>query len=156
MPGKGAFIDANLLVLPVVGSIDRRLVSRHRRTRRFAPEDYDILLDFVGGLDRVFVTPDILTEASNLLLDRSDARFMEHLRILIEESEEITVASRVAAKSGSFVRFGLSDVVLLEAVSAEAPLVTVDFDLYGAASAKGAGAAVNFTHYSAAGAPGGM
>ena len=39
----GFFIDANLLVLLVIGAVDRALVGRHRRARRFAPEDYDRL-----------------------------------------------------------------------------------------------------------------
>ena len=45
-----------------------------------------------------------------------------------------------------FSRLGLSDAALLEAVSVERPLITVDFDLYGAAAAKGEGVAYNFTY----------
>ena len=46
------------------------------------------------------------------------------------------------------VRLGLTDAAILEAVTAETPLVTVDLDLYLAAWKKGPGLAVNFTHYS--------
>lgn len=42
-----AFIDANLLVLLVVGSVDRMLVARHRRTRTFLPEVYDRLVEVI-------------------------------------------------------------------------------------------------------------
>ena len=147
MSPAGAFLDSNLLVLLVVGGVDRSLVSRHRRSRRFSPEDYDRLLALLEPLDKVLVTPNTLTEASNLLSSSSDARPMAYLRALIENTEEIVVASRIAVRNRMFGRLGLTDAALLEAVSAEAPLITVDFDLYGAALAKGERAAVNFTHF---------
>jgi hypothetical protein len=34
-------IDTNLLLLYVVGTADRRIVQRHKRTRQFAPDDFD-------------------------------------------------------------------------------------------------------------------
>ena len=37
------FIDANLIVLLVVGLVGRDLIARHRRTKTFAVEDYDRL-----------------------------------------------------------------------------------------------------------------
>ena len=140
-------MDSNLLVLLVVGSVDRGLISRHRRSRRFGPDDYDRLLALLDPLDRVLVTPNTLTEASNLLSSSDDPRPMACLRALIEETEEIVVASRTATRNRMFARLGLTDAALLEAVSAETPLITVDFDLYGAALAKGEGVAVNFTHF---------
>lgn len=146
MPVAGAFIDANLLVLLVVGDVDRNSVSWHRRTRQFMPEDYDRLIGIAGGLNRIFVTPNVLTETSNLLADRSDPRFLRRLRVLIDNSDEIVVSSNRAAGNRMFDRLGLSDAALLEAVCADRPLITVDFDLYGAAVAKGEGAAYNFTH----------
>ena len=142
-----AFIDTNLLVLLVVGSVDRGLISRHRRSRRFSPDDYDRLLALLEPLDKVLVTPNTLTEASNLLWSSGDSRPMAYLRALIENTEEIVVASRAAAQNRMFGRLGLTDAALLEVVSSETPLITVDFDLYGAALAKGEGVAVNFTHF---------
>lgn len=148
MPPKEAFIDANLLVLLVVGQVDRSLVERHRRTRRFTPEDYDRLLGIIQTLNRVFVTPNTLTEASNLLkYDRMNlTRLLEKLRSIIEDSQEIIVDSTTAAHNSAFTRLGLTDAVLLEVVSAERPLITVDFDLYSAAFEKGEEAARNFTY----------
>ena len=146
MKVDGAFIDANLLVLLVVGSVDRRLVEKHRRTRIFTVEDYDRLFRIVESVKRVYVTPNTLTEASNLLENPQDPRFLDSLRIVIEESEEIFISSVDGAHRSEFVRFGLSDAVLLEAVSAARPLITVDLPLFSAALEKGELAAVNFTH----------
>ncbi len=141
----GAFIDTNLLVLLVVGSVDRELIATHRRTRTFTAENYDSLLSVTGKL-QVFVTPNTLTEASNLLANRRDTRFLDKLQILIEKSKEIVVTSVTAAHNSAFARLGLTDAALLEVVSTEKPLITVDLELYSAALAKGEKAAVNFTY----------
>lgn len=146
MPVAEAFIDSNLLVLLAVGSVDRNQVGRHRRARRFVPEDYDRLMAIVAALERVLVTPNTLTEASNLLQSRSDPRFLDALRFIVAESEEIVVASAKATRSDAFLRLGLTDVVLLEAISKTRPLLTTDLALYLAAAAREAGAAFNFTH----------
>jgi len=146
MPHAGVFIDANLLVLLVVGRVDRNSIPKHKRTSRFSPEDYDRLLEIVDTARRVFVTPNTLTETSNLLANRSDPRFLGTLRRLIEATDEIVVTSKAAAGNRMFDRLGLTDAALLQAISAERPLITVDLDLYGAAAAKGEGFAYNFTY----------
>lgn len=147
MPVAEAFIDTNLLVLLVVGSVDRQQVRKHRRTQAFTPDDYDSLMRVIGALKRVFVTPNTLTEASNLLESRSDFRFLDRLRLVVENSEEVVVASVDAVRHTAFSRLGLTDVVLLESVSERRPLITTDLGLYHAALAKGEGTAFNFTHH---------
>ena len=91
-----AFIDANLVVLLVVGAVDRDLINSNKRTTRFTPADYDRLIDVIQRV-RVFVTPNTLTEASNLL--RPHTRFAEMLR---ERSTEISVISADAARKVPF------------------------------------------------------
>lgn len=111
-------------------------------------EDYDRLRRLIRRFGRVFVTPNTLTETSNLLAQHRDperSRFFRRLRFIIEKSEEIVIASEVAASNSAFARLGLADAALLEAVTAETPLVTVDVDLYRAALSKGPNTAVNFT-----------
>ena len=103
----------------------------------------------IKNVDRVFVTPNTLTETSNLLSQHKDPErslFFERLRFVIEESEEVVVASKMASRNRSFQRLGLTDAGLLEAITPERPLVTVDLDLYLAAEAKGPNFAMNFTH----------
>lgn len=149
MPPNGFFIDANLLVLLVVGSVGQNLIRKHRRLQIFNAEDYDRLPDLIGHYDRVFVTPNTLTETSNLLAQHSDperSRFFDRLQLIIEKSEEVVVVSKVAASNSEFSRLGLTDAVLLEAISAETPLLTVDLDLFRAALVKAPNAAVNFAH----------
>ena len=134
MPVSQIVIDTNLLVLLVVGAVDRRLVGKHRRVRRFRPEDYDLLLEWLPETPQpVVVTPNTLTEVSNLLEDRQDRRFLRQLKELIEGSEEVVVASSAASSNRAYEQLGLSDAVLLEIASAESPLITTDLDLYHAA-----------------------
>ena len=149
MPPTGFFIDANLLVLLIVGSVDQDLIAKHRRLRRFAVEDYERLVNLIDRVDRVLATPNTLTETSNLLAQHRDperSRFFDKLKFIIQESKESVVASTVASRNNAFERLGLTDAALLEVATAETPLVTVDLDLYLEALAKGQDTAVNFTH----------
>ena len=146
---SGLFIDANLLVLLIVGSVGRDLIAKHRRLQAYSDEDFDILIDVIDPVGRVFVTPNTLTEASNLLAQHGDperSHFFDRLRFIIKESREIVVASVDAANNKAFGRLGLTDAALLEVVTKETPLITVDVGLYLAALEKDQDAAVNFTH----------
>ena len=150
MPPSGFFLDANLFVLLVVGSVGRNLIEKHRRLRAYSVEDYEILIDLLDRVERVFVTPNTLTETSNLLGQHRDperSRFFDRLRYIIHESKEVVVASAQASSNSAFNRLGLTDAVLLEAISPETPLVTVDLDLYLAANASGQEVALNFAHF---------
>lgn len=150
MPPTGYFIDASLLVLLVVGSEDRDLIPRHRRLRAYTTDDYDLLLHFVDGAQRVFVMPNTLTEASNMIRQHGEpqrSRLMDRLGLLIRESAEIVVQSSAASANSEYRRLGLTDAALLEVVTAETPVLTVDLDLYLAASTNESESALNFTHY---------
>ena len=149
MAPAGLFIDANLLVLLVVGRVGRDLIAKHRRLRAYTAEDYELLVDLIDRVDRIFVTPNTLTETSNLLGQHREperSRFFDMLRYLIHGSEEVVVASARASDNDAFKRLGLTDAALLEVVTEDTPLVTVDLDLYLAVLDKGTNAAVNFTH----------
>ena len=144
------FIDANLIVLLVVGSADPELITKHRRTKMFAVEDFERLNQAISQVGKLRVTPNTLTEASNLLGQHGEpqrSQLLLTLRALIERNPETVIASADAARRDEFPRLGLTDAALLEVVSADAPLLTVDLDLYVAALASGEEAAINFNHW---------
>ena len=148
-PPTSYFVDANLLVLLVVGNVDREFIPRHRRLNGYSARDYDRLLELIERVERVHVTPNTLTEASNLLsvrgrLDRNP--FLMELRRLIERSREIVVGSDVASSSRAFVLFGLTDAALLEVATSETPILTTDGALCDIAQRRRPGSAINFTH----------
>ena len=58
------------------------------------------------------------------------------LGLLIRFSEEFVIVSETASRNSHFLQLGLTDAVLLEAITSEAPPVTVDLDLYLAALRK--------------------
>ena len=153
--GIGEFIsDQSLsavgaLVLLVVGKTDRSLISRHKRTRNdFIEEDYDLLCQVLEGFTEFQVTPNILTEASNLVSQIGDpdrGRVLATLRGFIEGSREHYVPSTEAASIPSFPRLGLTDTATLAHVSYTGHVLTSDLDLYLEVSRAGH-RAVNFNH----------
>ena len=149
MRPAGYFIDANVLVLLIVGRVGEQFIARHGRLQQFVVEDYRILRNLLDQVEQVFVTPNTLTETSNLLAQHGEperSRFFDQLRFTIEESREIQVVSKVASQNREFRRLGLTDAVLLEVATVETPLLTVDLDLYLAALTKDLDTAVNFRH----------
>ena len=149
MRPAGYFIDANLLVLLIVGRVGEEFISKHSRLQQFVVEDYRILRNLLDLVEQVFVTPNTLTETSNLLAQHGEperSRFFNQLRATIQDSKEIQVVSKVASQNREFRRLGLTDAVLLEVATVETPLLTVDLDLYLAALTKDLDTAVNFRH----------
>ena len=74
-------LDANVLLLRVVGRAGRGIVGRHKRLRPFKDEDFDLLARQTATARRLVTTPNVLTEVANLhdqgfsppLRDRSPA-----------------------------------------------------------------------------------
>ncbi len=149
MPLSGYFIDANLLLLFVVGSASPDLIAKHRRLNEYSVDDYYILLNELNKVERVLVTPNTLTEASNLLAYHAEPErslLFDTLRDIIRDCVEVVVKSEVASSRSEFNRLGLTDSALLEVVSEETPLITVDMDLYLAALQEGRNSSLNFAH----------
>ena len=147
---EGYFLDTNLFVLLVVGNESRDLIPKHGRLEHYSVEDYDILSELLEDADQLFVTPNTLTETSNLVSQHGEPErslLMKRLQYLIHESKEIVVTSTEASSNAKFEKLGLTDAALLETVTKDTPLLTVDFDLYLAAIESGEDRAVNFTHY---------
>ncbi len=147
-PMHRVFVDSNLLVLLVAGHTDPAIIHRHKRLRTFGPEDFERLCEMLIG-SRVLVTPNTLTEASNLLAQHRDpdrTKLLATLATLIRETREIVIASTDAVGHSSFRRLGLTDAGLLSLVSSTRPIITVDLDLYLAATAADSSSAVNYRH----------
>ena len=146
---SGAYVDANLLLLRVVGDTDPGLIAKHRRLKTFSRDDYALLAETLSSFDKILVASNTLTETSNLLAQHRDperSSFLRRLRSLIDESKEVLVSSVTASNNEGFVPLGLTDATLLEVVSDRTPLITVDGRLYRAALLRGHRAGGNFTH----------
>ena len=149
MNSPGLFVDTNLLVLFVTGNVDEEIIGKHRRLREYTRNDYAALIREIDQYNRILVTPNTLTETSNLLAQHGEperSRLLERLRVLIHGTEEIIVASTEASDDDAFHRLGLTDSALIQLASQDTPLLTVDFDLYYAILQRRENAVVNFTH----------
>lgn len=136
------------MILLVVGLVDPKLIQVHKRTRSFEPADFDLLTSILAGYDEIIVTPNVLTETSNLLAQVQEparTRVMRQLAVIVPTQREEYVASAEITRRTDFVRLGLTDCGLLDVIGDELVLLTTDHELYIAASRKNA-LAVNFNH----------
>ena len=69
------------------------------------------------------------------------------LLVVGSESREVVVASADASSNVKFEELGLTDAALLEVITTDIPLLTVDLGLYLAAFETGEERAINFNRY---------
>lgn len=146
---KGLLIDTNLLVLLVVGALNPDQISSYKRTNTYSAEDYQLLLSFVERFRLVVTTPNILTEASNLL-EGYDYRGQQAL-VLLERVTQVMhevfydSPSIMSTYPKSYIKFGLSDAVI-HRIAEENYLILTD-DLNFCAYLQGQGLmAINFNN----------
>lgn len=126
-------IDTNLLLVLLVGSQDRQQVPRFKRTSAYTAEDYDFLATYVGGFTEMVVTPNVLTEASNLLGQLREpfrSRALSGLAQFALRNEERYVPSRRIVEEVDFRRLGLTDLSILMAAGDDVAILTDDLELY--------------------------
>jgi hypothetical protein len=144
---RAALLDSELLVLFVVGSYDPSRIDRFKRTNKYDIRAFELLSAILARFDSFWVTPHVLTEASNWLgyLDdpiRADCR--NGLASLVRVWHEQYTPAAVLVNGDVYERLGLTDESLF-ALRHRGTLVTDDLDLYLAALGVGA-ECINFTH----------
>jgi hypothetical protein len=109
---QGAVIDANLLLLALVGEFDPTLVGKAKHLRQYDRGDLDLVQEIRRYFPTVVTTPNLLTEVSNLaghlpngVREGAFAAFRDQFKILNEQY----VASTIATSDPQFAAFGLSD-----------------------------------------------
>ncbi len=141
-------LDSNLLVLFVAGMSSREYIGRHRRLRDYSEEDFDLLVEFIRPMSALVVTPNILTETSNLLsgiAEPARGHIADTFRQIVGSMDERFVQSTRAVEQREFPRLWLTDAAVLTELANSHVLLTADLDLYLAASQRGY-SAVNFNH----------
>lgn len=130
---RGLLIDTNLLLLLLIGSFDPTWIAKFKRTRVFTIEDFRALDVLSRQFSRIVVTPNILTEASNLLGERSRSlppEFFASFPRFVQAMKERYVASAKATIEPCFAWLGLSDSALVHLGPKRHLVVTDDLDLY--------------------------
>ena len=141
-------LDANVLLLVVVGLTNPDYISKHKRLQAFDKFDFDTVAEMIAASAGVVFNPNVLSETSNLARYTADpikTQLANTLKVLISNTGERTIDSKIAVNREEYLRLGLTDSVLLELARSGATLLTVDLDLYLAASRSGL-AAINYNH----------
>jgi hypothetical protein len=126
-------IDTNLFLVLVVGAHDPAHIERFKRTRAYTAGDYDLLTAFVSGFSQLVVTPNILTEVSNLAGQLSEplrSEVFASLALLAGQAAERYFPSREAVRESDFIRLGLADVSVLLTAREHVAVLTDDLPLY--------------------------
>ena len=129
--GKGVLVDTSLLVLYLVGTVNRRRILDFKRTGDFALEDFDLLVDLIAWFGPLFATPHVLAQVSDLT-DLSGAELVavrEALRLLVEKLDERYDAGRVIVQHAAFQRLGLTDAAIAVASARGMLVLTADLGL---------------------------
>lgn len=110
---KGLLIDTNLLVLWVIGTLGANRISDHNLTSNYTAEDYQLLISFIERFRSIVVTPNILTEASNLL-EKDSYKGQQALTILQNIAQAVNEVFNTSIQlmtdyQKSYLKFGLSD-----------------------------------------------
>ena len=147
---NGLIIDANLLVLLVVRTLDRSQITKHKRTKGgYTEEDFILLINFCEIFKRLITTPNILTEVSNLVEGDSyqGTSALTILQRFASASEELTVSSLgiMTDFSKSYLKFGLSDAVLHSIATQNYLVLTDDLDFCAYLQGRGL-TAINFNN----------
>ena len=99
----------------------------------FVNRDFDTLGKILSNFSRIVVTPNILTEVSNLsgrLEGAARTQCFESLKTAIVTLDERVVASTDATADGAFLRLGLTDAAMSRLAQSPLPVLTTDFDLW--------------------------
>jgi len=147
--GSEVILDTNILLLLVVGSAKKRYVSAHKRLKAFTEADYDLLVSLLYHVQKIILTPNTLTETSNLAAQidgPARAEIFAMFRKIIRAGEERYFPSAPATEQTEFARLRLTDAVLLNETLRSRTLLTADLNLFLAAQRRGH-KAVNFSHY---------
>lgn len=145
---KGILVDSNLLLLFLIGAVNRDLIQKFKRTKHYLPEDYDTLVKYLSQFSKRVTTPNVLTEVSNLgnsLPDNWKASFQSVLQHAVQILDETYMPSNSVVATHECARFGLTDSAITALVKGKYLLLTDDLRL-SQYFQKSGGDAVNFNH----------
>jgi hypothetical protein len=124
------------MMLFVVGRASPAYIKGHKRLSAYDKQAFRRLEDILSAASALVVTPNILSETSNLLGQRDDEsgrRIMSTFRSIIEIAVERYASGRAAANRPEFIWLGLPDAAAIDALEDHTILITDDGPRYAAA-----------------------
>ena len=124
-------LDTNVMLLLVIGMANEAWVEQHKNTRnrKFTVEHYTKLVDLIGSVNQLATTSNILTEVSNLLAQSDKPKVLEIRKTfgkLISLIDEIHIPSKIVIKDNIFLRYGLTDALILKLQRDQYHILSVD------------------------------
>ncbi len=156
---SGILVDTNLLLVLLIGKINKRLIGG-KRTEKYSQDHYYILVNFIKDFKRLITTPHILTEVSNLggaaLTGTDRADFLGLLRTPslfdVRTTDELVLERHVPRRdveTDHIRQFGLTDSAIVKLCTTclrrRPLLLSDDFDLFALVS-RLKGHSINFNH----------
>lgn len=133
-------IDANALLVLIVGLIDPKLIGHHKRTSIYDEEDFINLVAVIQDLENLIVLPNVWTEVDNLLNDFRGGLKETYISTIISTIKKATekfLKSVTVVDMYEFYDLGLTDTLLLEYAKKCDFLITSDSSLSDYAVANG-------------------
>lgn len=146
---SGIVVDANLLLLHIVGSADVDQIARFKRTRIFTDDDFLALQLILKRFEHIIVTPNLLTEVNSFLNQlpmEQRAYYFAAFALQIVSLEEVFLSSATLSEKPEFVAFGLTDTGLSSLAGRDYLVLTTDGRLADYLQRQG-WAAINFNHF---------
>lgn len=150
---RGLLLDTSPLLVLYLGLYAPEQIERFPRTKSegFTRKDYEFMLAFAGGFDRLVTTPHILTEVSNFLGQLHghvrDGCFEAFARHVAEATthEHSPPAEKLAGKA-EFILFGITDASIAEVAAGTYLVLTTDAKLNAHLARQGV-ASLNYNNF---------
>lgn len=144
---KGMLIDANLLILFIIGRTNPSLINKFKPTASYTSDDFTLLCRIIPHFT-FYSTPHILTETSNLL-EKIGSNIVQQIfftfQNAVTELEEINISATEVVVTPAFKKLGLSDAVIINLAQKGLLVLTEDSQLYSYINNLGA-TAININH----------
>jgi hypothetical protein len=145
---RSVLLDTNLLLLLIVGIYNKDLIGKHKRTKSFVAEDFDLLVKSIDDYEILWVTSHCLAEVSNLLKQTHSnqaKKLLACFATFVAKAKESHIPKEVIFSNNYAVRLGVTDTGIIMKSKRVSCVFTVDFDLYSEISRMG-NQVVNFNH----------
>ena len=113
----------------MVGTYDKELITKFKRVKRYSPTDFDLLVQFLVKR-RVFVTPGVITEVTNMAMELKSNGFRELIESNMESLKrmgECHIKKDVILEAAEFKKVGFTDTsIIIAAKENDGEVLTAD------------------------------
>jgi rRNA-processing protein FCF1 len=133
--GTKIVVDANLLLLLLIGTVNKDYIEKFKRTSMYTKNDYNLLVEILKNYSKIITTPNILTEVNNFTKqaqkpNKNDVIVCFSKWLSSGFIEEEFIESRVVCNDQSFFYLGLTDTSIIKLSKERLGVITKDKHLF--------------------------